>query len=255
MQKYLLPSLAFALAGAACGGKVVESTGGSTAESATGAGGSSASSADSSSGASGSSTSNGGDASSAGGGDSTMTGGTTGGAGNGGTGGGANTLCTEPGPLPPPGAAGGNPACKCADEAMILLPMLALAAQTNLGANGFVCGSAFPIPAVVPSGSYYVPWVADGMDFQTGDENNGWQCLQITMPETIHCQYSFTKGTSPVTSGHGGFPLAIYAESFEVAAEGDDDGDGIRSGFAIVANPDPSGQFIVEPMFIDQPDE
>lgn len=189
-----------------------------------------------------------------------MTGGAAGSggvAGSGGAGGGGgNTLCTEPDPIAPACLLGpGQAVCKCSDEAAILLPMLANAAQSAFITGGDLCWSAISVPATVPAAKYYVPCSQFATDFHTGDVDTGWICLGISMPETIHCRYTYTKGSSPVTVAHGGPNGVNGAESFEVAAEGDQNGDGITSAFTITGQVNAGGQLVISPMFADKPQE
>lgn len=145
--------------------------------------------------------------------------------------------------------------CGCAEEALALLPMIAAAAKAAHEASGALCGSALPVPVVTPAGTYYMPCTGPGTDFQTGDSENGWVCLQVELPGPLHCRYAYTKGASPVTAASGGPDVVSTPESFEVSAEGDDDGDSITSAFAITGELQADGTMAIHPMFVHQPDE
>lgn len=144
--------------------------------------------------------------------------------------------------------------CRCEDEALQLLPLIAAAAASAYEANGSTCGTAVSVPAVVPVDAFYVPVPAPGVDFLTGDDVTGWACLGITAPSKVYCQYQFTKGGSPVTDALGG-QGTTHPQGFEVAARGDDDGDAITSAFTIVGDIDPDGNLMLFPLFTNQPDE
>lgn len=90
-----------------------------------------------------------------------------------------------------------------------------------------LCGSttAGPVPANIPAGTKYQPDPA--ADFQAGTATAGWICLRFKIDDPIHYQYDYIKGSSPI-SGQVADP-----ESFEASAQGDVDGDGTVSQFAL----------------------
>lgn len=91
-----------------------------------------------------------------------------------------------------------------------------------------LCGSAgAPVPAAIPAGTKYQPNPADGSDFNVGDSQNGWICLRFKIDDAIHYQYNYTKGSSPISA------QVNDPESFEASAQGDVDGDGTVSQFAL----------------------
>ena len=117
----------------------------------------------------------------------------------------------------------------------------AAAGGNSAGSNHALCGSATGVPAIIPKGTKYQPGTGT-VDFDTGDSVNGWKCLKFSMTQAIYYKYSYTKGSSPVTSGHSGSPTVNAAESFEAAAEGDLDGDNSPSAFALVGQQDGSNE-------------
>ncbi len=142
--------------------------------------------------------------------------------------------------------------CPCAPEAEALLPLLAQAALAHFESNGALCGSAFAVPASVPTGVGYQPMSSPGSDFLAGDAQNGWVCLDFTPPGGVHCRYRYASGEDFIAASVGG-PEAVPGD-FEVTAEGDDDGDGATSMFAIVGHKDPAtGTFSLTPLFEHDP--
>jgi len=121
--------------------------------------------------------------------------------------------------------------------------LIAAAAGGNTtGANHALCLSAAgPVPAAIPAGTKYQPGTG-GVDFDTGDAITGWKCLKFSMTQAIYYRYTYTKGSSPVTSSHSGSPTVNAAESFEAAAEGDLDGDAAPSAFALVGQSDAANE-------------
>lgn len=117
----------------------------------------------------------------------------------------------------------------------------AAAGGNSTGANHALCGTATPVPAAIPKGTKYQPGTGT-VDFDTGDSITGWKCLKFSMTQAIYYKYSYTKGSSPVTSSHAGSPTVSAAESFEAAAEGDLDGDASPSAFALVGQQDAANE-------------
>lgn len=98
---------------------------------------------------------------------------------------------------------------------------------TSLAASQSICGTAAPVPAAIPVGAKYQPNPAEGQDFETGDASVGWKCLRFRMSDPITYQYSYVKGSSPISN------QVNAAESFEAGAQGDVDGDAVISQFAL----------------------
>jgi type IV pilus assembly protein PilA len=93
-----------------------------------------------------------------------------------------------------------------------------------------LCESATPIPATVPKARKYQPSSAAGQDFQTGDAETGWKCLMFAISQPIYFRYSYTKNGSTAAPNN---PGACVADCFEAGANGDLDGDGAVSSFAM----------------------
>jgi len=90
-----------------------------------------------------------------------------------------------------------------------------------------LCGSAVPVPKAVPRGKKYMPSTKDGEDFNTGDATTGWECLRFGLREPMSYQLTYVVGGPYKGPPEGGPDPG--ANGFEVAAEGDLDGDGIHS--------------------------
>lgn len=106
---------------------------------------------------------------------------------------------------------------------------LLLAAGNAAAVNHAVCDDANTVPSTgVPKGVKYQPDTTDGKDFNTGDAVSGWKCLKFTMTQPIYYEYSYQKGTAPISG------LTVGADGFEAGARGDLNGDGaIFSKFAL----------------------
>ena len=244
-----------AVAGPVSGCIILDETTGSGSTTSTSSSGSSGGS-DTASSAGGSDGSGGSDTTSASGGSGGSGGTGAGGAGGTGAGGsGGAGVCDADAPLPFPGAESMHGMdCRCEDEALQFLPLIAAAAASAYETKGSTCGTAVPVPAVPPADCFYVPYAAPGGDFLTGDDVTGWACLGITAPPKLYCQYLFTKGASPVADSVGG-QGTTHPQGFEIAARGDDDGDAITSAFTIVGDIDSNGTLVLLPLFTHQPDE
>jgi type IV pilus assembly protein PilA len=107
-------------------------------------------------------------------------------------------------------------------------PSEALAPGTlSLTGAQAICGSAAPVPAAIPAGKKYQPNPAEGADFETGDATGGWKCLRFRMSDPITYQYSYTKGSSPISN------QVNSPDSFEAGAQGDVDADAVISQFSL----------------------
>jgi type IV pilus assembly protein PilA len=120
----------------------------------------------------------------------------------------------------------------------------AAAGGNSTGSNHALCLNATPVPATVPAGVKYQPGTG-GVDFDTGDSISGWKCLKFSMTQAIYYRYTYTKGSSPLSSAKGLTPTVAAAESFEAGAEGDLDGDATTSAFAIVGQADAANEMRV----------
>jgi type IV pilus assembly protein PilA len=114
-------------------------------------------------------------------------------------------------------------------------------------ANHALCGTAAKkVPdGAVPKGVKYQPKDGATEDYNDGSATAGWKCLKFTMSQAHYYQYSYTKGTNPVSNGKTGAPNVSAAESFETAAQGDLDGDAQISTFALVGQVDGSNEMRV----------
>jgi type IV pilus assembly protein PilA len=82
-----------------------------------------------------------------------------------------------------------------------------------------LCGSASArVPASAPAAKKYQPSTADGADFNTGDNRNGWKCLKFSLTQPIYYSYHYVTGTGSGLSG-------AAATGFEASALGDINGD------------------------------
>ena len=115
--------------------------------------------------------------------------------------------------------------------------IVAAAGGNSTGANHALCASATPVPATPPAGVKYQPGTG-GVDFDTGDSVTGWKCLRFSMTQAVYYKYTYTKGSSPLSSAKGSTATVSAPESFEAGAEGDLDGDAVTSVFAIVGQED-----------------
>ena len=89
-----------------------------------------------------------------------------------------------------------------------------------------LCGTASKAPASIPKGTKIQPSTVDGNDFNSGDNLNGWKCLKFGMTQPTYYQFTYTNGTAPLSG------ISIGTNGFEVAAQGDLDGNGTNSTFA-----------------------
>jgi hypothetical protein len=111
-----------------------------------------------------------------------------------------------------------------------------------------LCASGNAIPSRVPRGDAYTP----STDYQMGDEDTGWRCLSFKMGPPQRYQYTYIAGgpyKGPARGGPDPGP-----DGFEVAAEGDLDGNGITSLFTRTGKLDgKSGEIVVSPeTFVDK---
>ena len=100
--------------------------------------------------------------------------------------------------------------------------------SNSTAANHSLCSTATQVPAAAPAGVKYQPITADGNDFETGDSTTGWKCLRFSMTSPIYYSYMYTKGADIAANN----PAPGGTDGFEAYAEGDLDGNGIKSIFA-----------------------
>jgi type IV pilus assembly protein PilA len=95
-----------------------------------------------------------------------------------------------------------------------------------------MCASATAVPTTVPKGTKYQPYSTQGKDFETGTATAGWQCLKFKMNQATYFRYSYIVGTSGLV-GPANPARPTNANGFEAGAQGDLDGDGTVSRFAL----------------------
>jgi type IV pilus assembly protein PilA len=120
--------------------------------------------------------------------------------------------------------------------------------SSSTAANHALCGSAakkVPDQATPPKGVKYQPKDGLAEDYNDGSATAGWKCLKFTMSQAHYYQYSYNKSAAPVSGGKTGAPTISGTESFETAAQGDLDGDGQISTFALVGQVDGSNEMRV----------
>ncbi|RLB46066.1 MAG: fimbiral protein pilA, partial [Deltaproteobacteria bacterium] len=99
-----------------------------------------------------------------------------------------------------------------------------------------VCDAAKPVPNKVPKGVKYQPSSANNKDFNTGDTKTGWACLKFSINQPIYYRYTYVKGTKGLAAKKN--KAKPNKDGFEAAAQGDLDGDGTRSTFALTGSVD-----------------
>lgn len=97
-----------------------------------------------------------------------------------------------------------------------------------------LCESSGPVPATLQSASKYMP--SPTTDFQTP----GWKCLRFSVAMPIYYQYQYNRG-----AGYLAASVSPGPDGFEAAAQGDLNGDGIRSTFALSGKITSSGEVVV----------
>jgi len=115
-----------------------------------------------------------------------------------------------------------------------------------------LCGSAAAVPREVPRRAAYAPSTQASMDWNTGDAVNGWRCLGFSMAARQYYQYTYIVGGPYKGPARGGPDPG--RDGFEVAAEGDLNGDGVTSLFTRIGKRDAaSGKMVLSPeTFVDK---
>ena len=118
-----------------------------------------------------------------------------------------------------------------------------------------LCKSAVPVPSAVPKATKYLPSTDPGHDWNTGDQEHGWRCLKFQTSEPVRYQYTYIQG-GPYKGPKRGGPDP-GPNGFEIAAEGDLDGDGVTSLFTLIGTVDPKTDMVrvSRQMFVDSEDE
>ncbi len=101
-----------------------------------------------------------------------------------------------------------------------------------------VCNGATAVPVNIPAGTKYQPKQTEGTDFETGDAQTGWKCVKFSMASPIYYRYSYKRGTATQVAPLNPATIAGSSKAFEAAAEGDLDGDGSISIFALTGKVD-----------------
>lgn len=109
-----------------------------------------------------------------------------------------------------------------------------------------LCGSATPVPAVVPGAERYMPSSAPGADFQSGSATAGWTCLKFGVSTPVYYQYHYRQGGGWVAPANAPGP-----DGFEAAAVGDLDGNGTRSVFSRTGTASGGTVTLATSIFID----
>lgn len=96
-----------------------------------------------------------------------------------------------------------------------------------------MCSSAIPVPLLPDAvkGKKYQPNSAGLADFNTGTVTSGWQCLTYGKSEPMAYRYMYFAKAGYLSPALGGPDPG--ANGFEAIAQGDLDGDGDVSSFAI----------------------
>ena len=95
-----------------------------------------------------------------------------------------------------------------------------------------LCGTAIPVPALAPPAKKYQPDTSAGVDFQSGDDSNGWKCLKFNINNPIYHQYLYTLGTSPTAPNSSAACNGGGNTCYEAGALGDLNGNGVNSRVA-----------------------
>jgi type IV pilus assembly protein PilA len=95
-----------------------------------------------------------------------------------------------------------------------------------------LCGDAIPVPGAAPAGRKYQPDTNANVDFQTGDDVNGWTCLKFQVNQPIQYQFLYTRGGSPAAPLSPTACLGGGINCYEAGALGDLNGNGLNSRLA-----------------------
>lgn len=119
-------------------------------------------------------------------------------------------------------------------------------------ASRALCGTAPPVPAVVPVNVKYTPNGVEGFDFETGSDSAGWRCLRFTITDPIYYQYGYNDGATTLATGNPASIAGFGSSGFEAIAVGDQDGDGIPSYFARTGRIESTGQLNLATMLYEE---
>lgn len=101
--------------------------------------------------------------------------------------------------------------------------------EDGKGPRNKLCKSSLPVPAAIPKATTFKTSMSAGGDWDSGDEDTGWKCLQYFSNEEVRYQYEYRQGGNYKGPKRGGPDPG--KDGFEVSAEGDLDGDGKTSLF------------------------
>jgi len=110
-----------------------------------------------------------------------------------------------------------------------------------------LCRSATPVPSTLAlvRGMKYMPRQGGAdfnADFQTGTSKEGWKCLRFALETPIAYRYNYLQG-----SGYLVPSIAPGPNGFEASAQGDINGDGDPSTFALTGTVGPKDRVVVSP--------
>jgi type IV pilus assembly protein PilA len=98
------------------------------------------------------------------------------------------------------------------------------------------CGGSSAVPAAAPAAQKYQ---SQKSDWNTGDSNNGWQCLKFSLEEPQYFNYQYLVGSTNAANG-----------SFTAVAHGDLNGDGTTSTFQVYGSAQ-SGSVAISPNILE----
>jgi len=121
--------------------------------------------------------------------------------------------------------------------------LLAVGSSSN-GASHSLCAhtGATDVPSNwdKAKGIKYQPSTANNADFNTNDATSGWRCVKFAVNQPIYYRYFYRMGGAyrSTTLGASNGAIPSGAQGYEASAQGDLDGDGSRSTFAITGEVD-----------------
>ena len=95
----------------------------------------------------------------------------------------------------------------------------------------------------------------DGKDFNSGTDDTGWKCLKFSVTQPILFRYHYGRGLATQVAPNNPKSTGGASKAFEAAAEGDLDGDGVTSKFAITGKANLTTQALIVAPQIDVEDE
>ena len=104
---------------------------------------------------------------------------------------------------------------------------------SSTGDSHDVCNTSTFVPTKVPAGKKYQPSTVEGKDFNSGTDDTGWKCLKFSVTQPILFRYHYGRGSATQVAPNNPKSTGGAQKAFEAAAEGDLDGDGVTSKFAL----------------------